>query len=174
VPGFFEDTLPVLPPRRWAIARLDGDTYDATKLALEVLYPNLSAGGYLIVDDYLPLDQCREAVDDFRREHGITEPIENIEWSGARWRRESEPDPLPGEAADAPAAELRASPRSIARPAHTRVPATEEVALRHELSQLQAQLAGAQREIEQLVQSPLRGPRAWLRARLGRTPRSVA
>lgn len=176
VPGFFEDTLPTLPPRRWAIARLDGDTYDATKLALEVLYPNLAAGGYLIVDDYLPLDQCRQAVDDFRRDHGITEPIENIDWSGARWRRESEPDPLPGGAAEAPvaAAELRTSSRSVPRPAHTRVPATEEVALRHELSQVQAQLAAAQREIQQLVQSPLRGPRAWLRARLGRTPRSAA
>ncbi len=30
VPGFFEDTLPALTGRGWAIVRLDGDTYEAT------------------------------------------------------------------------------------------------------------------------------------------------
>ena len=52
VPGFFKDTLPELTDRRWAIVRLDGDTYEATQVALECLYPGLSPGGYLIVDDY--------------------------------------------------------------------------------------------------------------------------
>ncbi len=59
VPGFFEDTLPGLTGRRWSIVRLDGDTYDATRLALRLAVPGLAPGGYLIVDDYLPLDQCR-------------------------------------------------------------------------------------------------------------------
>lgn len=175
VPGFFQDTLPALPRRRWAIARLDGDSYDATRLALDTLYPNLAAGGYLIVDDYLPLDQCREAVDDFRREHGITEPIEEVDWSCARWRRETEPEPIEVEdPAEAPAQSNGVSPRSIVRPQRVRVPATEEMELRHELSELRVALAGAQREIEQLVGSPLRGPRAWLRGRLGRASRSGA
>ena len=52
VPGFFEETLPALGGNRWALVRLDGDTYDATRTALEALYPDLAVGGYLIVDDY--------------------------------------------------------------------------------------------------------------------------
>ena len=39
VPGFFEQTLPPLAERRWAIVRLDADTYEATRLALRCLLP---------------------------------------------------------------------------------------------------------------------------------------
>ena len=72
VPGFFEETLPPLSDRRWAIVRLDGDTYEATRSALESLYPGLSAGGYLIVDDYGPLrgiSPCRRRVPRAARDH---------------------------------------------------------------------------------------------------------
>jgi hypothetical protein len=164
VPGFFQDTLPTLPPRRWAIARLDGDSYDATRLALDVLYPNLAEGGYLIVDDYLPLDQCREAVDDFRREHGITAPIEHVDWSGVRWRREDAPAPLPdADAHTAPAVVPSANGaiRAVDRGPRGRVPAVEEVALRQEVAELRARLDAAEREIEALRSHPLRAARAW-------------
>jgi hypothetical protein len=180
VPGFFEDTLPALPPRRWAIARLDGDSYDATRLALEVMYPHLAAGGYLIVDDYLPLDQCREAVDDFRHEHGITEPIEHIDWSGVRWRRESEPAPLPSETAEgaSPAGGATPMPRSrraVARVPQARVPAVEEMALRQEVLELRGRLEAAEREVDQLRSHPLRAARAWgSRSRLRRGRRTGA
>lgn len=175
VPGFFENTLPKLPARRWAIARLDGDSYDATRLGLEVLYPNVADGGYVVIDDYLPLDDCRRAVDDFRRERGITEPIEPIDWSGARWRKASAPDPLP-ETLDPPPEGLgvpRVTARSVPRPSvRQRVPATEEMALRHEMGELRAQLEAARREIEALRSHPLRGPRAWAAARLPRGGRA--
>src|ERR1700736_6093465 len=39
VEGFFEQTLPGLADRRWALVRLDADTYDTTLLALRCLYP---------------------------------------------------------------------------------------------------------------------------------------
>jgi hypothetical protein len=171
VPGFFEDTLPKLPARRWAIARLDGDSYDATALGLEVLYPHVAEGGYVIIDDYLPLDDCRRAVDDFRRERGITEPIEPIDWSGARWRKASAPEPLPETPVPAPEGlgTPRVTARSVPRPtARQRVPATEEIALRHEMGELRGALAAAQREVEALQSHPLRGPRAWAAARLRR------
>src|SRR5262249_25537137 len=87
LPGFFEETLPPLAGKQWAVIRLDGDTYDSTGIALDCLYPGLAAGGYLIVDDYLSLDECREAVDDFRSAHAITEPIEKVDWNAIRWRR---------------------------------------------------------------------------------------
>jgi O-methyltransferase len=165
VPGFFQDTLPTLPARRWAIARLDGDTYDATRLALQTLYPNVAAGGYVIIDDYLPLEECRRAVDDFRREHGITEAIENVDWSGSRWRKETEPDAIDAVTAAA-ASPPPSSPRLIQRPPRARVPATEEVALRHELAELRRRLAAAEHEMQRLAGSPLTGLRAWLGARL--------
>ena len=38
--------------------------------SLQSLYRGLAPGGYLIVDDYGALEECRRAVDDFRSEHG--------------------------------------------------------------------------------------------------------
>jgi O-methyltransferase len=168
VPGFFEETLPTLSGRTWSLVRLDGDTYEATRLSLETLYPGLVAGGYLIVDDYLQIDPCREAVDDFRREFGITEPIEPVDWSCARWRRGTDSSPVAVDRVVPPrrVASGEPSPSAPRRPP-SRVPAIEEVELRHELEGLRQRLAEAEAEIERLTRSPLRGPRAWLRRRLG-------
>jgi O-methyltransferase len=88
VPGFFEDTLGDLVGQRWAIVRLDADTYEPTRQALRCLHPGLAAGGYLIVDDYGAFEGCRRAVDEFRREHGITEPLEVVDSTCVRWRRD--------------------------------------------------------------------------------------
>ena len=87
LPGLFEQTLSQVSDRRWAVVRLDGDTYDATWTGLEQLYPGLQDGGYLIVDDYGALEECRTAVDRFRAEHGIAEPLEEVDWTCVRWRR---------------------------------------------------------------------------------------
>ncbi|MGH2841706.1 MAG: TylF/MycF/NovP-related O-methyltransferase [Solirubrobacteraceae bacterium] len=87
VKGWFEDTLPGLHDRRWALIRLDGDMYRSTTDALTHLYPNLSPGGYLVIDDYGGVDACRQAVHDYRDEHGVTEPIKRIDWTGAYWQR---------------------------------------------------------------------------------------
>jgi hypothetical protein len=86
LPGWFSDTLPAAPIDRLAILRLDGDLYDSTMDALSTLYPKLSAGGYVIVDDY-GLRTCRLAVEDYRAAHGITDEIRLIDRFGAYWRR---------------------------------------------------------------------------------------
>lgn len=88
VEGWFRDTLPALSDRKWAVIRLDGDLYESTMDGLERLYPNLSVGGYLIMDDYGGYKSCREAVHDYRNKHGIEEPIQQVDWTGAYWRRE--------------------------------------------------------------------------------------
>ena len=54
------------------------------------LYPGLAPGGYLVLDDYGSFPGCRRAVDEFRAEHGITEPIEQVDATCVRWRRESD------------------------------------------------------------------------------------
>jgi len=175
VPGFFVQTLPRIADRRWALIRLDGDTYEATRFSLQTLYPGLAAGGYLVIDDYFQIDPCREAVDEFRREHDITEPIEPIDWSGARWRRVAEPDSsgarsrrVAGDASVAGAASEAAPPAAVPRAAPARVMAFEEIELRHQLAHVEARLAAAEAELERLIDHPLRGPRAWLSRRLRR------
>lgn len=85
--GWFRDTLPTVKDRTWAVARLDGDMYESTMDALQNLYPQLSVGGFLIVDDY-NFPPCKQAVEDYRTANGISEPIEPIDWLGAFWRRE--------------------------------------------------------------------------------------
>ncbi|MFF4403291.1 TylF/MycF family methyltransferase [Streptomyces sp. NPDC001262] len=86
LPGWFKDTLPTAPIERLAVIRLDGDLYESTTDALVHLYPKLSPGGFVIVDDYV-IPACREAVHNYREEHGIREPIEDIDGTGAFWRR---------------------------------------------------------------------------------------
>jgi O-methyltransferase len=86
VEGWFRDTLPALRDRTWSLIRLDGDMYESTMDGLVNLYDRLSPGGFLIVDD-LALWACRKAVGDFRRERGIDEPIEEIDWTGGFWRK---------------------------------------------------------------------------------------
>jgi O-methyltransferase len=85
--GWFSETLPEAPIERLAVLRLDGDLYESTMDALTSLYPRLSVGGYVIVDDYGAMESCRQAVEDFRTERGITDAIERIDWTGVYWRR---------------------------------------------------------------------------------------
>lgn len=84
--GWFRDTLPNAPIDRLAVLRLDGDMYESTMDALRALYPKLSVGGYLIIDDF-NLPACRAAVNDFRNECRITEDIERIDSCGVYWHR---------------------------------------------------------------------------------------
>jgi O-methyltransferase len=148
VPGFFDETLPGLRGRTWALARLDGDTYEATKLALESLYPGLSVGGYLIVDDYMLVEECQRAVADFREAHGIEEPIEDVDGTGARWRRESG---TPIEIAEPPQPHRRqAGTRVASRLPWVRVPTLPEIELEFQAGVLRHRLRLAKAEIDAL------------------------
>ena len=84
--GWFSDTLPNAPIDRLSILRLDGDMYQSTMDALNALYHKVSVGGYVIVDDYNSWPHCRQAVDDFRATHDITDQIERIDEAGVFWR----------------------------------------------------------------------------------------
>jgi O-methyltransferase len=52
-------------PERIATLRLDTDWYESTKKELQILYPRLSVGGVLIIDDYGYWAGAREAVDEY-------------------------------------------------------------------------------------------------------------
>jgi hypothetical protein len=85
--GWFSDTLPDAPLEELAVVRLDGDLYESTMDALSNLYPKLSVGGYLIIDDYGAVPACRQAIHDYREEHGITEEIVPVNLTVAYWQR---------------------------------------------------------------------------------------
>lgn len=85
--GWFKDTLPNAPFEKLAVARLDGDMYESTMDALASLYPKVSPGGFIIIDDYGAVPSCREAVQDYRQKSGIDAEIHTIDWTGVYWRR---------------------------------------------------------------------------------------
>lgn len=87
--GWFKDTLAAAPIEQLAILRIDGDLYESTLDALRPLYPKVAAGGFVVVDDYGCVPGCRQAVDEYREEHGITAPLEQIDWTGVLWRKQS-------------------------------------------------------------------------------------
>ncbi|MFY0594220.1 TylF/MycF/NovP-related O-methyltransferase [Roseivirga sp.] len=85
--GWFKDTLPDAPIDKLALLRLDGDLYESTMDALQSLYHKLSPGGFIIIDDYKALPQCEEAVQEFRLQNTITEPIQKIDSEAVFWRK---------------------------------------------------------------------------------------
>lgn len=62
-PGWFDQTLPMSCPERISFAYLDGDFYESIKTSLEYVYPRLSPGGVILVDDYCDLDANPRAWD---------------------------------------------------------------------------------------------------------------
>lgn len=85
--GWFKDTLANAPVTRLAILRMDGDLYESTMDILNALYHKISAGGFVIVDDYHVLPPCEQAVREFRTSRGIHDPIEEIDGTGVFWRK---------------------------------------------------------------------------------------
>lgn len=86
VKGWFRDTLPRLD-EQWSVVRLDGDMYESTMDGIANLYPRLSPGGFLIIDDYNAYESCRRAISDYRDEHRISDEIVRIDEIGAYWRK---------------------------------------------------------------------------------------
>lgn len=85
--GWFKDTLHKAPIEKLAILRLDGDLYESTMQTLEALYSKLSPGGYCIIDDYIYVEPCRRAVNDYRAKHGIKDTIYQIDQHGVYWKK---------------------------------------------------------------------------------------
>lgn len=84
--GYFRETLPRITGVNWAVIRMDGDMYESTMDAFVNLYPNLSPGGYVIIDDY-NLEGCRRAVHDYRDANGIKDEIKFTDGCEVYWRR---------------------------------------------------------------------------------------
>jgi hypothetical protein len=71
VQGRVEDTLPQTAPEKISLLRLDTDFYSSTKHTMMHLFPRLSPGGVLIVDDYGTWQGCRLALDEYVQENHV-------------------------------------------------------------------------------------------------------
>jgi len=89
VKGWFKDTLRTLSIGPISVLRLDGDLYESTIVALDALYAKVSAGGFVIVDDYC-ISSCAKAVHDYRERHRIEEIILPIDGTGVYWQKLSD------------------------------------------------------------------------------------
>lgn len=78
--GMFQETIPfaLSRPKSFvqsvnsiAVLRLDGDLYESTKVCIENLYPLVSPGGWIIVDDW-DLSGARKAVTEHVKVFGPT------------------------------------------------------------------------------------------------------
>jgi hypothetical protein len=79
VKGLVEDTIPSHGPEQIALLRLDTDFYRSTKHELVHLYPRLTRGGVLIVDDYGAYRGSRLATDEYFRENGMTVLLSRVD-----------------------------------------------------------------------------------------------
>jgi hypothetical protein len=82
VVGKVEETIPGVMPERIAVLRLDTDWYASTRHELVHLFPRLSQGGVLILDDYGYWKGARLAVDEFLRSSGARLMLHRIDWTG--------------------------------------------------------------------------------------------
>jgi hypothetical protein len=85
--GYFKDTLPSAPIQKLAVARLDGDLYESTMDALTCLYPKVSIGGFIIIDDYGAVINSEKAVHDYREKYGIRDEVKPIKGVGVYWKK---------------------------------------------------------------------------------------
>lgn len=81
--GKVQDTIPDQAPEQIALCHLDTDYHGATKHQLNHLYPRLSSGGLLQIDDYGHFLGCRKAVDEyFARDDVVPMFLARIDYTG--------------------------------------------------------------------------------------------
>jgi hypothetical protein len=82
VKGKVEDTIPGNAPEQIALLRLDTDWYESTYHELLHLYPRLSVGGVLLIDDYGHWEGARKAVDQYVAEKQLKLLLNRIDYTG--------------------------------------------------------------------------------------------
>jgi hypothetical protein len=80
--GLVEKTIPESAPDRIALLRLDTDWYESTRHELDHLFPRLSKGGVLIIDDYGHFRGARRAVDEYFEKEASPILLHRVDYSG--------------------------------------------------------------------------------------------
>jgi len=80
IKGWFSETLVQYDVQKpIALLRLDCDWYDSVTECLEILYPLVTKGGVVIIDDYFTWDGCSIAVHDFLSKFKLPNRIISVE-----------------------------------------------------------------------------------------------
>jgi len=82
IKGKVEDTLKDNIPSSISILRLDTDWYESTKYEMEHLFPRLTVGGVLIIDDYGHWCGAKKAVNEYLEKNGIKILLNRIDYTG--------------------------------------------------------------------------------------------
>jgi len=84
IPGYFRDSSPRCPDRKFSFVYLDLGIYQATRECLEYFYPRLSTGGIILANGYddPPWPGANKAVDEFLA--GKPETLQVIEMDNYR------------------------------------------------------------------------------------------
>jgi len=82
IKGRVEDTIPGSAPAEICLLRLDTDWYESTHHELTHLYPRMSRGGILIVDDYGHWQGAKKATDQYIAEHKLPLFLSRIDYTG--------------------------------------------------------------------------------------------
>jgi len=84
IKGKVEDTLPKKSPEKISLLRLDTDWYKSTKHEMINLFPKISKGGIIIIDDYGSHLGSKKAVDEYLSENNILLFLSRIGAGGTR------------------------------------------------------------------------------------------
>jgi hypothetical protein len=82
VKGEVESTLPGTRPEAISALRLDTDWYQSTYHELTHLYPLLSRGGVLLLDDYGSFQGAKKAVDQYIQEQNLDLLLQRVDSTG--------------------------------------------------------------------------------------------
>jgi hypothetical protein len=82
VKGRIEETLPKMAPERISLLRLDTDWYESTRHEMRQLFPRLSKGGVLIIDDYGYWLGARQAIDEYIKENKLQILLHRVDETG--------------------------------------------------------------------------------------------
>lgn len=80
--GDVMETLTRSVPEKIALLRLDTDWYESTRHELETLFPRLSHGGVLIIDDYGHWQGAKKAVKEYFAQNNVSIRLYPIDYSG--------------------------------------------------------------------------------------------
>ncbi len=112
VQGDLDRTLPESGIGTIALLRIGSGLGNDAATVLDELYRHVAVGGFVIIDDHVD-PEVAAAVDGFRTDRGVTEPVERIDWAGVWWQKQGEPtgavasapEPEPAVARDTPVPE---------------------------------------------------------------------
>jgi O-methyltransferase len=82
VKGRVEQTIPSQAPANVSLLRLDTDWYESTKHELLHMWPRVSPGGIVIIDDYGHWRGSRRATDEYFDEIGLRVMLHRMDYTG--------------------------------------------------------------------------------------------